>query len=89
VRLAANMAEETRRGADADSRDIRYWAENSAEQTFAKLAGELADVIEKAKAMLEQTNYCRSLLVGASENGPEDAEPEPQDYADERDERYV
>ena len=68
VRMAHNEAEEVRREAEKDARDIRYWAENSAEDTFGKLATEMQQMIDRINSMLEQVNYCRSLLSGSFEN---------------------
>lgn len=80
VRLANNMAEEVRRNAEEEAREIRYWAENAAEQTFAKLEDEMSSVIEKTQGLLNQMSYCRALLSGKGE--------EQDDASQDQDERY-
>lgn len=72
VRLANNMAADIKRHAEEDARDIRYWAENAADQAFAQLQAELEDVIDKTNRLLAQTEECRRLLSAV----PEQAESE-------------
>lgn len=79
VRLANNMAADIKRHAEEDARDTRYWAENIADKTLAQLQDQLNDVIDKASHLLEQTQYCRTLLSGAEQDGEQ---PEPQDERD-------
>ncbi len=80
VRLANNAADDVRRRADEEAREIRYWAENAAEQTFAKLEEEMRSVIEKTQGLLNQMSYCRALLSGKGDEG---------DVRDEMDDRYA
>ena len=76
VRLANNMAADIKRHAEEDARDTRYWAENIADKTLEQLQEQLNGVMETTSHLLEQTQYCRSLLTGAEQN---DEPAEPQD----------
>lgn len=73
VRIANDQAMEIKSNAEKDAREIRYWAENSAEQTFSKVEEELRAVTEKVNAMLTQVSYCRDLLSGSSEDSADQA----------------
>ncbi len=63
--------------AEAEARDTRYWAANSAEKTFATIEEELQAVIDKTSSLLSQITYYRELLSGRTEYD-EDA-PAPRD----------
>lgn len=71
VRIANDQAMEIKSNAEREAREIRYWAENSAEQTFSKIEEELQAVIDKASALLGQMTYCRELLSGHTEEEPQ------------------
>ena len=80
VRRANNLADEVKRRGDEEAREIRYWAENSAEQTFRKIEEELTGLMAKTKNLLDQMTYCRELLSGHTdeEEAPEGDADEPR-----------
>ncbi len=69
VRIANDQAVEIRSNAEKDAREIRYWAENSAEQTFSKIEDELQGVMDKTQALISQMSYCRNILSGHADQG--------------------
>ena len=75
VRIANGQAMDIKSAAEKDAREIRYWAENSAEQTFSKIEEELQAVIDKTRGLLDQMTYCRELLSGHRDEDDVDAQP--------------
>ncbi|MEE8717674.1 MAG: ATPase [Coriobacteriales bacterium] len=82
VRIANDQAMEIKSNAEKDAREIRYWAENSAEQTFSKIEEELQAVIDKATALMNQMTYCRELLNGHADDEPSDQGDQPVEQID-------
>ena len=79
VRIANNQAEDIRRNAEAEARDTRYWAANSAEKTFATIEEELQAVIDKTNSLLSQITYYRELLSGRNEYNEDDQAPRDEE----------